>query len=82
MLIARTGNIIYYIIYHITVRLKKNFIFFYRWKKAECSLKVMITDQAKDQELKNNLSEVVQTIFTRFMSDPKRKIVRSKLSEK
>ncbi|KAE9521486.1 hypothetical protein AGLY_018120 [Aphis glycines] len=44
------------------------------WKKAECSLKVTITDQAKDQELKNNLSEVVQTIFTRFMSDPKRKI--------
>ncbi len=66
---------------HITVRLKKKFIFFYRWEKAECSLKVTITDQAKDQELKNNLSEVVQTIFTRFMSDPKRKIVRSKLSK-
>ncbi|KAF0746121.1 Uncharacterized protein FWK35_00014640, partial [Aphis craccivora] len=51
------------------------------WKEAECSLKVTITDQAKDQELKNNLSEVVQTIFTRVMSDPKRKIVRSKLSK-
>ncbi|KAF0705110.1 Uncharacterized protein FWK35_00032347, partial [Aphis craccivora] len=40
---------------------------------AECSLKVTITDQAKDQELKNNLSEVAQTIFTCIMSDPKRK---------
>ncbi|KAF0693146.1 Uncharacterized protein FWK35_00025315 [Aphis craccivora] len=48
----------------------------YLWKKAELSLKVTITDQAKDQELKNNLSEVVQTIFTRFMSDPKRKIFK------
>ncbi|KAF0744221.1 Uncharacterized protein FWK35_00019533, partial [Aphis craccivora] len=40
--------------------------FLYRWKEAECSLKITITDQAKYQELKNNLSEVVQTIFTRF----------------
>lgn len=51
----------------------------YRWKEAECSIKVTITDQGKDQQLKNDLSEMVQTIFTRFMSDPKKKIIKSKL---
>ncbi|KAL4083515.1 hypothetical protein QTP88_028831 [Uroleucon formosanum] len=42
---------------------------------------VTITDQGKDQQLKNDLSEIVQTIFTRFMSDPKKNILRSKLSK-
>ncbi|KAE9523343.1 hypothetical protein AGLY_016291 [Aphis glycines] len=71
----------YWTISHYKLENIKNVDIKNRWKKAECSLKVTITDQAKDQELKNNLSEVVQTIFTRFMSDPKRKIVRSKSSK-
>lgn len=67
---------------HIRVRLKKKVIFFfYRWKEAECILKVTITDQTKDEEIKNTLTRVVQLVFTRHMSDPKRKIVKSKLSK-
>ncbi|CAI6348260.1 unnamed protein product [Macrosiphum euphorbiae] len=71
----------YWTISHYKVKNIKNVDSKNRWKEAECSLKVTITDEEKDQELKNNLSEVVQTIFTRFMSDPKRKIIRSKLSK-
>ncbi|CAI6377176.1 unnamed protein product [Macrosiphum euphorbiae] len=71
----------YWTMSHYKVKNIKNVDSKNRWKEAECSLKVTITDEEKDQELKNNLSEVVQTIFTRFMSDPKRKIIRSKLSK-
>ncbi|XP_050064716.1 uncharacterized protein LOC126553614 [Aphis gossypii] len=71
----------YWTISHYKIKNIKNVDSKNRWKHAECSLKVTITDQTKDQELKNNLTEVVQKIFTRFMTDPKRKITRSKLSK-
>ncbi|XP_025191750.1 uncharacterized protein LOC112592001, partial [Melanaphis sacchari] len=43
-----------------------------RWKHAECSLKLAITDQSKDQNVLGELNEIVQTPFDRFMKDPKK----------
>ncbi|XP_060844085.1 uncharacterized protein LOC132924039 [Rhopalosiphum padi] len=47
-----------------------------RWKHAECSMKLAITDQAKDQAISSELNELVQTLFDRFMKDSKKKITR------
>ncbi|XP_060841846.1 uncharacterized protein LOC132931228 [Rhopalosiphum padi] len=47
-----------------------------RWKHAECSMKLSITDQAKDQAISSELNELVQTLFDRFMKDSKKKITR------
>jgi hypothetical protein len=49
---------------------------FYRWKHAECSMKLSITDHAKDQAISSELNELVQTLFDRFMKDSKKKITR------
>ncbi|XP_025192286.1 uncharacterized protein LOC112592449 [Melanaphis sacchari] len=52
-----------------------------RWKHAECSLKLAITDQSKDQNVLGELNEIVQTLFDRFMKDPKKKIIQNVFSK-
>ncbi|CAI6376819.1 unnamed protein product [Macrosiphum euphorbiae] len=63
----------YWTINHYKIKNIQNLIATDRWKEAECSVKVSITDLAKDQGLANDLSNIIQTIFTRFMSDPNKK---------
>ncbi|KAL5236620.1 hypothetical protein ACI65C_004030 [Semiaphis heraclei] len=64
----------YWTINHYKIKNIQNLISSDRWKEAECSVKVSITDLPKDQGLANDLSNIIQTIFTRFMSDPDKKI--------